>query len=139
LARRVDEFPGRKEAEWILSIELNHLQIFWETRSRLAAWQSEYPRLAGWLAIRISSAGWLAIRISFITEDVGNRPPLLTEGRKRTQHAEVLSGVKPISSAGWTATIAIQSTFGSSYFSRSTRFAYCCTAQIPKFQSKTSI
>ena len=40
-------------------------------------------------------AGWLAIRISFITEDVGNRPPMLTEGRKRTQHAEVLSGVKP--------------------------------------------
>ena len=33
--------------------------------------------------------------MSFITEDVGNRPPMLTEGRKRTQHAEFLSGVQP--------------------------------------------
>ena len=63
------------------------------------------------------------IRISFITEDVGNRPPMLTEGRKRTQHAEVLSGVKPFrwtpkrksgvesNSAVWTATIASKVTF----------------------------
>ena len=61
--------------------------------------------MAGWLAGNPAAAAAadpeyvtgkpMAIRISFITEDVGNRPPMLTEGRKRTQHAEVLSGVKP--------------------------------------------